>query len=313
MVESSPLRGIFTALATPFDTDGNLDRKAYENLIDHQIIGGVQGLVPVGTTGESPSLSIDEHKRAIDLCIEYTAGRLPVIAGAGANATEEAINLARFAQKAGAQATLQVTPYYNKPTQEGLYSHFCEIANRVDLPIMLYNVPARTSVNLEIETIIRLVENCPSIISLKDALPQDLTRVSHLMRIGLRKNFTILSGEDASLCAFLAMGGEGCVSVTSNITPNAMVALYEAFNSGDLVKMAAIRNSILPLWQALFCETSPAPVKYALYRQGIFATSKTRLPLLEATSYAQKRVTQALKEVTQIGNEFSSKDYKKRR
>ena len=248
----------------------------------------------VGTTGESPSLNIDEHKRVIDLCLEYNAGRVPVIAGAGANSTEEAVALTSFAQKAGAQATLQVTPYYNKPSQAGLYAHFCEIANRVDLPIMLYNVPARTSVNLEVETVIRLVNDCPHIVSLKDAMPQDLTRVSQLARAGLREDFTLLSGEDASLCAFLAMGGEGCVSVTSNVTPKAMVELYDFFRAGDLQQVSRLRNALLPLWQALFCETSPAPVKYALHYQGIFATAQLRLPLVAASAQAQRRVREAL-------------------
>ena len=294
MKNNTAFRGIFTALATPFDADGKLDEQSYKQLVERQILAGVHGLVPVGTTGESPSLNIDEHKRVIDLCLEYNAGRVPIIAGAGANSTEEAVALASFAQKAGAQATLQVTPYYNKPSQEGLYAHFCEIANRVDLPIMLYNVPARTSVNLEVETIIRLVNDCPHIVSLKDAMPQDLTRVSQLARAGLREDFTLLSGEDASLCAFLAMGGEGCVSVTSNVTPKAMVELYDFFSAGDLQQVSRLRNALLPLWQALFCEPSPAPVKYALHHQGIFATAQPRLPLVAASAQAQRRVREAL-------------------
>lgn len=293
-MSSTPFRGIFTALATPFDADGKVDEQSYKQLVEHQIGAGVQGLVPVGTTGESPSLNMDEHKRVIDLCLECNAGRLTVIAGAGANSTEEAVALTSFAQRAGAQATLQVTPYYNKPTQDGLYAHFCEIANRVDLPIMLYNVPARTSVELEVETVIRLVENCPHIVSLKDAMPQDLTRVSELARAGLREDFTLLSGEDASLCAFLAMGGEGCVSVASNVVPKAMVELYEFFTAGNLEQASRFRDALLPLWQALFCETSPAPVKYALCHQGIFATAQPRLPLLEASVLAQGRVREAL-------------------
>ena len=293
-MSSTPVRGIFTALATPFDADGKVDEQSYKQLVEHQIGAGVQGLVPVGTTGESPSLNMDEHKRVIDLCLECNSGRLPVIAGAGANSTEEAVALTSFAQSAGAQATLQVTPYYNKPTQDGLYAHFCEIANRVDLPIMLYNVPARTSVELEVETVIRLVENCPHIVSLKDAMPQDLTRVSELARAGLRENFTLLSGEDASLCAFLAMGGEGCVSVASNVVPKAMVELYEFFTAGNLQEASRFRDALLPLWQALFCETSPAPVKYALCHQGIFATAQPRLPSLEASVLAQGRVREAL-------------------
>lgn len=290
----TPFRGIFTALATPFDADGKVDEQSYKQLVEHQIGAGVRGLVPVGTTGESPSLNMDEHKRVIDLCLECNAGRLPVIAGAGANSTEEAVALTSFAQSAGAQATLQVTPYYNKPTQAGLYAHFCEIANRVDLPIMLYNVPARTSVELGVETVIRLVEDCPHIVSLKDAMPQDLTRVSELARAGLREDFTLLSGEDASLCAFLAMGGEGCVSVASNVVPKAMVELYEFFTAGNLQEASRFRDALLPLWQALFCETSPAPVKYALCHQGIFTTAQPRLPLLEASVLAQERVREAL-------------------
>ncbi len=293
-MNSTPFRGIFTALATPFDADGKVDEQSYKQLVECQIAAGVHGLVPVGTTGESPSLNIDEHKRVIELCLECNAGRLPVVAGAGANSTEEAIALTSFAQRAGAQASLQVTPYYNKPTQEGLYAHFCEIASRVDLPIMLYNVPARTSVNLEVETVIRLVEDCERITSLKDAMPQDLTRVSQIARAGLRQDFTLLSGEDASLCAFLAMGGEGCVSVASNVVPKAMVELYEFFSAGDWKQVSRVRNALLPLWQALFCETSPAPVKYALQRQGVFSTANLRLPLLEASPSAQGRVKQAL-------------------
>ncbi len=299
-----PLRGIFTALATPFDTEGKVDADSYRKLIDYQIQAGVQGLVPVGTTGESPTLNPEEHKRVIALCIEYTAGRVPVIAGAGANATEEAVSLARFAKQAGAQATLQVTPYYNKPTQEGMYAHFCTIAEKSDLPIMLYNVPARTSVHLEVDTVVRLVEDCPLIVSLKDAAPHDLTRPTQIVRAGLRENFTLLSGEDASFCAFLAMGGEGCVSVASNLVPQAMVEVYNSYKAGDEKTMASLRDALMPLWLGLFCETSPAPVKYGLFHANLFQTPNIRLPLVEATPKARARVERALAELARYKQSF---------
>ena len=304
MAEPAPFRGIFTALATPFDEQGKVDADSYRNLIEYQIEAGIHGLVPVGTTGESPTLDHEEHKRVIALCVEYTAGRVPVIAGAGANATVEAVNLALFAKQAGAQATLQVTPYYNKPTQEGLYAHFRTVAEQSDLPVMLYNVPSRTSVHLEVATVVRLVENCPLVVALKDAAPHDLTRPTLLANAGLRDNFTLLSGEDASLCAFLAMGGEGCVSVASNLVPHAMVELYNCHKKGDSKTMATIRNALMPLCQALFCETSPAPVKYGLCHAGLFQTANTRLPLVEATSTARKKVEQALTEVARYNKSF---------
>ena len=300
----APLRGIFTALATPFDEKGKVDTVSYRKLVEYQITAGVQGLVPVGTTGESPTLDAEEHKRVIALCIEYTAGRVPVVAGAGANSTEEAVNLAKFAKQAGAQATLQVTPYYNKPTQEGLYAHFSTIAEKSDLPIMLYNVPARTSVHLEVPTVIKLVEDCPLIVALKDAAPHDLTRPTQITRAGLRENFTLLSGEDATFCAFLAMGGEGCVSVASNLVPQAMVEVYNSYIAGDKKTMASLRDALLPLWQGLFSETSPAPVKYGLFHAGLFQTAKIRLPLVEATPAAQKCVEQALAELARYKQSF---------
>ena len=304
MAQLPPLRGIFTALATPFTPQGEVDAASYRKLVEYQITAGVQGLVPVGTTGESPTLDPEEHKRAIALCIEYAAGRVPVIAGAGANATLEAVSLARFAKQAGAQATLQVTPYYNKPTQEGLYAHFCTIAEKSDLPIMLYNVPARTSVHLEVPTVVRLVEDCPLVVALKDAAPHDLTRPAQLARAGLRDNFTLLSGEDASFCAFLAMGGDGCVSVASNLVPQAMVEVYNSYKAGDEKTMANLRDALMPLWQGLFCETSPAPVKYGLFHAGLFETAKTRLPLVEATPTARERVEHALAEVARYRQSF---------
>ena len=303
-----PLRGIFTALATPFNPEGKVDANSYRKLIDYQIQAGVQGLIPVGTTGESPTLNPEEHKRVIELCIEYTAGRIPVIAGAGANATEEAVNLARFAKQAGAQATLQVTPYYNKPTQEGMYAHFCTIAEKSDLPIMLYNVPARTSVHLEVDTIVRLAEDCPLIVSLKDAAPHDLTRPTQILgaRLGksLRENFTLLSGEDASFCAFLAMGGEGCVSVASNLVPQAMVEVYNSYKAGDEKTMASLRNALMPLWLGLFCETSPAPLKYGLFQASLFQTPTPRLPLVEATPKAQASIQRAMAEIARYNPSF---------
>ena len=304
MTELAPFRGIFTALATPFDEQGKVDAASYRNLIEYQIEAGVQGLVPVGTTGESPTLDAEEHKRVLALCIEYTAGRVPVVAGAGANATHEAVSLARFAKQAGAQATLQVAPYYNKPSQEGLYAHFCTIAEKSDLPVMLYNVPARTSVHLEVPTVVRLVEDCPLVVALKDAAPHDLTRPAQLARANLRENFTLLSGEDASFCAFLAMGGEGCVSVASNLVPHAMVEIYNSEKAGDKNTTASLRDALLPLWQALFCETSPAPVKHGLFHAGLFQTAKVRLPLVEATPTAHERVERALAEVARYKQSF---------
>lgn len=282
-------KGSFTALITPFK-GGKVDEDAYARLVEWQITEGTHGLVPCGTTGESPTLSTEEHKRVIELCIQVAAKRVPVVAGCGSNSTEEAIDLTRFAKAAGADATLQVMPYYNKPTQEGLYLHMKAISDAVDLPIILYNVPARTITDMSVTTMARCAK-LKNVVGVKDATA-NVARVTQ-QRIACGERFVQLSGEDGTCLGFMAHGGVGCISVTSNIAPRLCSDFQNACLAGDWKKALVLQDKLMPLHDAMFCETNPAPVKYAASLLGLCADG-CRLPLAPLTEASRKLVDKAL-------------------
>jgi 4-hydroxy-tetrahydrodipicolinate synthase len=286
-------KGSLTALVTPFTASGAVDEAAFQAFVDWQIQQGTQGLIPVGTTGESPTLTHDEHKRVVELCIEAGAGRVPVIAGTGSNSTHEAIDFTRHAKQAGADAALVVTPYYNKPTQEGLYQHYKAIHDAVDLPIIIYNIPGRCVVDMSIETMARLA-TLPNIVGVKDATNDPVRPLATRLAIG--EDFCLLSGEDAAIAAFLAQGGHGCISVTANVAPALCAALHRAWAEGDLATFAALRDRLLPLHAALFVESSPGPVKYAVSLLGKGAAA-TRLPLVPIAETTRVAVEAAMRKV----------------
>jgi 4-hydroxy-tetrahydrodipicolinate synthase len=280
-------RGSNTALITPFKGD-RVDETAFERFVDWQIAQGTHGLVPTGTTGESPTLSMEEHKRVIAICVEVARKRRPVIAGTGSNATAEAIELTAYAKKAGADAALIVLPYYNKPTQEGLYQHIKAIHDAVDLPIVVYNVPSRTAVDMMPATVARCAE-LKRVVGIKDSTG-NLARAT-LQRIACKPGFVQLTGEDGNALGFNAHGGHGAISVTSNIAPALCAEFQDACHSGDFTKARTIFDKLMPLHDALFCETSPGPVKYAAARLGL-CLPDMRLPLV-AISDASKRTVDA--------------------
>lgn len=285
MAQDARFSGIFTALITPF-RDGAVDEKAFRSFVEWQVQEGVNGLVPCGTTGESPTLSHAEHMRVVELCVEVAAGKVPVMAGTGSNSTEEAIVLTRHAQDAGVDAALVIAPYYNKPTQEGLFQHFKAVAESVDIPVFVYNVPARTVVNISDETLERLAE-IPNIAGLKDATG-DLARPLTLRsRIGDR--LIQFSGEDMTAVGFNAQGGRGCISVTSNIMPSRCAEVQAATLRGDFKAALALHETLVPLHDAMFMETSPAPVKYAASLLGK-CSADVRLPLVRASQNCQQRL-----------------------
>jgi 4-hydroxy-tetrahydrodipicolinate synthase len=281
--------GSIPALITPF-RNGKVDEAACQKLVERQVAEGSHALIPVGTTGESPTLSHEEHHRVVELCVEAAAGRVPVIAGAGSNSTEEAISLARHAKKAGAAAVLVVTPYYNKPSQEGLYQHYKAVHDAADLPILIYNIPGRCVVDMSVATMARLAK-LPNIVGVKDATA-DLARPLRT-RVEIGPEFCQLSGEDATVVAFLAQGGHGCISVTANIAPRLCADLHNAWKARDIAKVEDLRDRLLPLHQAMFVETSPAPVKYAASLLGL-CTDEVRLPLVGVSDASKAIVRDAL-------------------
>ena len=282
-------RGSIVALITPF-RNGGVDELAYRALIEWQINEGTEAVVPCGTTGESPTLDHAEHKRVVEVCIEAAAGRIPVIAGTGSNSTTEAIDLTRHAKKAGAAAALVVTPYYNKPTQEGLFRHYQAIAEAVDLPIIIYNIPPRCVIDMSVETMARLAK-LPNIIGVKDATA-DLTRPIRT-RLAVGADFCQLSGEDATAVPFLAAGGHGCISVTANVAPALCAEMQRAWRRGDLATTKALQDKLMPLHAALFCESNPGPVKYAASLLGRCAP-ETRLPLAPLSEASKETVRRAM-------------------
>jgi 4-hydroxy-tetrahydrodipicolinate synthase len=281
--------GSIVALITPF-RNGSIDEAALQSLVEWHVEQGTHGLVPVGTTGESPTLSHAEHRRVVELVIEAAARRLPVIAGAGSNSTAEAVSLATHAKAAGADGILVVTPYYNKPTQDGLYAHFKAIHDATDLPLLIYNIPGRSVVDMSIDTMAQLAR-LPNVIGVKDATA-DLGRPLHT-RLACGSEFCQLSGEDITALAFLANGGDGCISVTANVTPRQCAEMHEAWQRGDAKEALAIHLRLTPLHKALFLETSPAPVKYAVARLGRCAP-EVRLPLVPPKAQTREAVDAAM-------------------
>jgi 4-hydroxy-tetrahydrodipicolinate synthase len=283
------IKGSLTALVTPFK-NGEVDEEAFRALVAWQIAEGTQGLVPCGTTGESPTLSHEEHNRVIELCVEEARGRVPVIAGTGSNATDEAIALTRHAKEVGCDAVLSVTGYYNKPTQEGQYRHFMAVADAVDIPVLLYNIPGRAVVSISVETMARLAKH-PNIIGVKDATA-DLMRPSR-ERLACGPDWLLISGEDGTALGYNAHGGKGCISVTANVAPRLCAEFQAACAAGDFGKARAYQDRLMPLHDALFCETSPAPVKYAASLLGL-CSEDVRLPMAEASESARALVRAAM-------------------
>jgi 4-hydroxy-tetrahydrodipicolinate synthase len=282
--------GSITALVTPFNQDGSLDEDSFVKHINWQIENGTNGLVPVGTTGESPTLSHDEHKRVVELCVEVVKKRVPVIAGAGSNNTEEAIDFLEHASSVGADAGLIVTPYYNKPTQEGMYQHFKVLNDVSNIPLLIYNIPGRCIVDMSIETMTRL-SKLKNIVGVKDATA-DLSRTS-LQRHAIGKDFIQLSGEDMTALALMAHGGHGCISVTSNVAPKLCADFQKACLMKDYDNALELQDKLTPLHKALFIETSPGPVKYALSLLG-FCNDIVRLPLVNISSDTKRAVKEAM-------------------
>lgn len=285
-------KGSMTALVTPFTADGRLDEDGFRELVEWQIGEGTHGLVPVGTTGESPTLTHDEHKRIVELCIETAAGRVPVIAGAGSNNTAEAIDLARFAEGAGADGLLVVTPYYNKPTQRGLYAHYAAIAKAVTKPIVIYNIPPRSVIDMLPETMGRLARDFPNIVGVKDATAK-LDRVSE-QRITCGPDFLQLSGEDATALGHIAHGGHGCISVTANVAPRLCAEFQEACLRGDFRTALEYQDRLMPLHKAIFVEPGLCGTKYALSRLGR-GRNVVRSPLVPIESSTERLIDDALR------------------
>ncbi|MFH1803454.1 MAG: 4-hydroxy-tetrahydrodipicolinate synthase [Pseudomonadota bacterium] len=284
-------KGSITALITPFMPNGAIDEKAFLSFVDWQLKQGTTGVVPVGTTGESPTLSHAEHHRVVELTLEVAKGRGPVIAGTGSNSTVEAISLTRHAQNAGADAALVVTPYYNKPSQRGLFAHYKAIHDATDIPIIIYNIPGRSVIDMSVDTMAQLAK-LPRIVGVKDAT-SDLERPT-LTRLAAGPDFCQLSGEDATILAFLAQGGHGCISVTANIAPKLCSDLHAAWQAGDIGRAQELNYRLMPVHKAMFCEGNPGPVKYAAELLGLCG-SHMRLPMVEIADESKQRVETALR------------------
>src|SRR5690242_7085729 len=289
MAAKTNFRGSFTALVTPFKGDV-VDQGAFRDLVEWQIAEGTNGLVPVGTTGESTTLSHDEHKQVVEWCIDQANGRVPVVAGAGSNSTREAVDLARHAEEAGADAVLVVTPYYNKPTQEGMYQHFKAINDAIGIPIIMYNIPARSVIDMSVDTMNRLYE-LKNIAGVKDATA-NMVRVSQ-QRAAMGDGFNQLSGEDGTALGFMAHGGHGCISVTSNVAPRLCAEFQSACLRGDYATALQLQDKLMPLHQKLFIETSPAPIKYALSVIGKISET-LRLPMVPIGEKSKAAVRDAM-------------------
>lgn len=284
-------KGSITALVTPFD-DGKIDEVALRTLIEWQIAEGTSGLVPCGTTGESPTLTHAEHKRVVEITIEAADGRVPVIAGAGSNSTEEAIGFVRHAQEAGADGLLIVSPYYNKPTQEGIYQHFRAMDAAATIPIIVYNIPGRSVIDIQVETLTRIFMDCPKVKGVKDATG-NLLRPS-LERMACGNEFNLLTGEDGTALGYMAHGGHGCISVTANVAPRLCADFQRACLGGDFTAALALQDRLMPLHRALFLETSPAGVKFALAQLSKIR-GDLRLPLVEVSDPVKEVITHAMR------------------
>ena len=285
------IKGSLVAVVSPLKADGTLDFDAYRNLLDWHIESGTSAIVAVGTTGESPTVSVEEHAQLIRVAAEHCRGRVPVIAGTGANSTREAIELTRHAFEVGVDASLQVAPYYNKPSQEGMFRHFTTVAQEGGLPVILYNVPGRTVADISNDTVLRLAAN-PNIIGIKDATGDVGRGASLLAR--LPEGFAVYSGNDDSALALMAMGAHGAISVTANVAPRQMADMCAAALAGDFGKALAINRTLIPLHERLFMEPNPVPTKWALARMGRIASPVVRLPLAPLTTVGQTAVLDAL-------------------
>ncbi len=285
-------RGSITALVTPF-RNGKVDETAFTRFVEWQISEGTHGLVPVGTTGESPTLDFDEHKRVIELAVTTAKKRVPVIAGTGSNSTDEAVELSQYAEKVGADAVLIVTPYYNKPNQEGLYQHFKAINDSINIPIIIYNIPGRSIVDMSVATMARCYE-LKNIVGVKDATA-NLARPSQTRAL-LGPDFCQLSGEDATALGFMAHGGAGCISVASNVAPRLCAEFQNACMAGDFKKALALQDRLMPLHEILFIETNPSPVKYAVSRLG-FGTADMRLPMVPLQEASRRAIDKVLSDL----------------
>lgn len=283
-------KGSITALVTPF-ADGRVDEGALRALIDWQIEEGSSGLVPCGTTGESPTLTHAEHKQVVEITVKTVGGRIPVIAGAGSNSTAEAIDFVRHAQEAGADGLLVVSPYYNKPTQEGIYQHFKAIDAEAEIPIIVYNIPGRSVIDIQVETLARIFNDCKNVKGVKDATG-NLLRPS-LERMACGKDFNLLTGEDGTALGYMAHGGHGCISVTANIAPRLCAEFQRACLGGDFASALEIQDRLMPLHRALFLETNPAGPKYALERLGRIR-GDLRLPLVPVSSSVREQIDRAM-------------------
>ena len=296
MMTGDPLfLGSYVALVTPF-SNGVVDEAAFRKLVNWQIDQGTNGLIPVGTTGESPTLSHDEHKQVVELCIDEAAGRVPVIAGAGSNATAEAVDFVRHASQAGADAVLVVTPYYNKPTQNGLMRHYEAVADASDVPVVIYDIPGRSVVSMDIDTMVALAEH-DNITGVKDS-SQDLSRPTMLAN-AIGSGFSLLSGEDGTALPFRAAGGHGCISVTANIAPRLLSDMHAAWDKGDIAEAMAINARLMPLHSAMFCETSPGPVKYAASLLGM-GSADMRLPMTSISDASKQTIKQVMQQLELI-------------
>lgn len=286
-------KGVFTALVTPFTKDGSLDEKALRDLVDFQIENKIHGLVPMGTTGESPTVSHEEHNKIIDIVIDQTKGRVPVIAGAGSNSTKEAVQLTKHAKQAGATATLQVAPYYNKPTQEGFYRHFTAIADTVDLPLIVYNIPGRSGKNIENSTTLKLARH-KNIVGVKEASGN----IAQIMDLLLHKpaDFCVLSGDDNLIFPLMALGGHGVISVASNLVPEKMSHFVEQALQGNWIEARKAHFELLPLFKAIFIETNPIPIKAALALKGMLQENY-RLPMCPMQPENKEKLKTVLKEL----------------
>ncbi len=291
-------KGSFVALVTPMRADGSLDERALERFVEWQIAEGTDGLVPVGTTGESATLSHAEHARVVEITVRVAAGRIPVMAGAGSNSTAEAIALAQHARRAGADAALVVTPYYNKPTQEGLYLHYVAIADAAGLPILIYNIPPRSVVDMTPETMGRLARH-PNIVGVKDATAS-LARPLHT-RLACGAAFCQMSGEDHTVLPFLAAGGHGCISVTANVAPRECAELHRLWAAGRVADAIAAQDRLVPLHDAMFAESNPAPAKYAAHLLG-HTTAQCRLPLAPLAEPTRSRIRVAMDGLGLLGH-----------
>ena len=286
----SKFRGAFVAIVTPF-IDGKLDEQGLQDLIEFQIAGGTHGIVPCGTTGESATMSHAEHRRVVELTVKTVAGRVPVLAGTGSNSTSESIELTRAAKKAGADGALMITPYYNKPSQEGLYQHFKAVAEAVDIPIILYNVPSRTAVNMLPETVARCAQ-IANIVGVKEATA-DLNQISQVIRL-CPKDFAVMSGDDFTSMPTVMIGGTGVISVTSNVAPKDMAAMMDAALAGDISKAKELHYKLLPLMQAMFIDTNPVPAKTSLAMMGKIKSGLPRLPLYKMNEANEEKLKKVI-------------------